>query len=72
MFRYCSTNSRSQMHVCTAVHTCTTHYRHYYSARTLVHTAQYGQLYGFTAMAGRSPPPSDVSVGRYATVGLIL
>lgn len=43
---------------------------HVYSAR--VHTAQHGQLYGFTAMAGRSPPPSDVSVGRYATVGLIL
>ena len=62
MFRYCSTNSRSQMHVCTARHTVI--------AR--VHTAQYGQLYGFTAMAGRSPPPSDVSVGRYATVGLIL
>jgi hypothetical protein len=63
MFRYCSTNSRSQMHVCTARHTVI-------GAR--VHTAQYGQLYGFTAMAGRSPPPSDVSVGRYATVGLIL
>jgi len=68
MFRYCSTNSRSQMHVCTARHTNTI----IALIIARVHTAQYGQLYGFTAMAGRSPPPSDVSVGRYATVGLIL
>jgi len=62
MFRYYDQLPQSDARV-----HCTTHY---YSART--DTAQYGQLYGFTAMAGRSPPPSDVSVGRYATVGLIL